>query len=69
MAKIVEFRKRQGRKHPHPEVSLAVDADLCNDVHIRNLIDDWIVPKMVDEWICQTGANPLANDDNGEHNK
>jgi hypothetical protein len=50
-------------------VSLTVEADLSNDVDLRNLIDDWIVPKMVDEWISQTGAKPLANDDNGKHNK
>jgi hypothetical protein len=69
MAKVIELRSRRQRNARQPEVSLAVEADLCKDVDLRNLIDDWIVPKMVDEWISQTGAQPPANDDNGEHNK
>jgi hypothetical protein len=69
MAKIIELRSGQNRKSRQPEVSLAVEADLCKDVDLRNLIDVWIVPKMVDEWMSQTGAKPVANDDNGEHNK
>jgi hypothetical protein len=64
MAKIIELRSRQPRKSRQPEVSLVVETDLCKDVDLRNLIDDWIVPKMVDEWISQTGAKPL--DEHGD---
>jgi hypothetical protein len=68
MAKIVEFRQRAHRHSTRPEpVALAVDKPLCGDVHLRNLIDSWIVPKLVDEWMNQpTDPDSDANEDNGE---
>ena len=68
MAKIVEFRRKPRRHSAGNQPALAVDIALCQDIHLRNLIDSWIVPKLVDDWMDQTaGTDPPENDDNGEH--
>jgi hypothetical protein len=69
MAKIIELREQQRRKSRHPEGSLAIKAELCSDVHLRNLIDNWIVPKMIDDWMnrSEPDAKPTETKDNGEH--
>ena len=68
MAKLIELRSKLRRQRTRPPVSLVVEGELC-DADLRNLIDSWIVPKMVDEWIGQLegDAGPVANEDNGEH--
>lgn len=43
-------RKRRGRP-PKPEVSAEVVGDLCTEEGLRNLIDEWLVPMLVDEWL------------------
>ena len=69
MAKVVELRASKRRKSRQPEVSVVVQADLHKGVHLRNLIDDWIVPKMVEDWMNRNepDAKPTETEDNGEH--
>lgn len=70
MAQILQFRSKPGRRRkPRPEVSLAIEKNICGDADLRNLIDTWIVPKMIDDWIARTDANPDSppSEDNGEH--
>lgn len=69
MAEILQFRAKIGRRRkPRPEVSLAIEQSVCGDAGLRNLIDSWIVPKMIDDWIARTDArpDPPPTDDNGE---
>jgi hypothetical protein len=69
MAKIVEFRRKARRRGARRRtVALAaVDTTLCEDIHLRNLIDGWIVPKLVDDWMSQpTDPDSHGNADNGE---
>jgi hypothetical protein len=69
MAEILQFRSKCGRRRkPRPEVALAAEHNICKDADIRNLIDAWIVPKMIDDWIARTDAHPdpPPSDDNGE---
>jgi hypothetical protein len=36
-------------------------------IHLRNLIDSWIVPKLVDDWMSRpTDTDSHVNEDNGE---
>jgi hypothetical protein len=70
MAKVLHFRSKPGRQRDSlPEVSLAIEKNICGDADLRNLIDTWIVPKMIDDWIARTDANPdpSPSEDNGEH--
>ena len=68
MAKIVEFRREPCRRGTrcHP-VDLAIEGSVWEDTRLRNLIDDWIVPKLVDDWMSQIeDPDPCASKDNGE---
>lgn len=69
MAKIVKFRSKQHHRRRDAEVSVAVNGDLGNDANLRNLIDEWIVPKMVERWMDQSKADLKLTEtnDNGEH--
>jgi hypothetical protein len=69
MAEILQFRATIGRRRKAcPEVSLAIEQNICGDADPRNLIDSWIVPKMINDWIARTDArpDPQPTDDNGE---
>jgi hypothetical protein len=69
MAKIVQFRSRLKRREQHRSVDLdiAADSEIMSGANLRNLIDSWIVPKLVDEWMDQAASpDSHANDDNGE---
>ena len=69
MAEIFQFRSKPVRRRKaRPEVSLAIEQSVCNDADLRNLIDTWIVPKMIDDWIARTAprSDPLRTEDNGE---
>lgn len=69
MAEILQFRSKRGRRRKAPlEVSLAVEQNICSDADLRNLIDVWIVPKMVEDWVAHAHAiKAVSTDDNGEH--
>ena len=66
MADIIKFRSKTPRRKSRAEVSLGIEKDICNARDLRNLIDGWIVPKMVDDWIEQAklDAKPQATEDN-----
>ena len=69
MAEISQFRSKiDRRRKPAPEVSLAIEHNVCGDTDLRKLIDSWIVPKMIDDWMARTDArpDPPPTDDNGE---
>jgi hypothetical protein len=68
MAEIVQIRSKRGRRKPLPEVSLAIKNDICKDADLRNLVETWIVPKLIEDWLKRDAANTDAppNEDNGE---
>jgi hypothetical protein len=69
MAEILQFGSKHGRRRkPTTEVGLAIEKNLYSDADLRNLIDTWIVPKMIDDWIARTGTRPepLPTEDNGD---
>jgi hypothetical protein len=60
-----KLRCQQSRR---ASVSLAVENEVYDDMTLRRLIDSWIVPKMVDDWLSLTDqhANSCTGEDNGE---
>lgn len=69
MPKVVQFGVKGQRRGKHPSTDLSVSsaAAIFPEADLRNLIDSWIVPKLVDEWMNQTADTERdANDDNGE---
>lgn len=59
--------ERRGRP-PKPEVSLEVVDEPCTEEGLRNLIDEWLVPMLVDEWLKRFQLEEQADQpDNGEH--
>lgn len=69
MIDLAQSRPRQRSKLQTPQVSsVVVKGDLCDDAVCQNLVNDWIVPRLVDEWINQTQCpESYENGDNGEH--
>jgi hypothetical protein len=67
MIEPAQLRLRQRRRLQTPQASVVVDGELSDDPICRNLVNDWIVPHLVDEWIKQTQcAESTETGDNGE---
>jgi hypothetical protein len=67
MIELTQLRPRQRRRLQTPQASAVVNGDLGDDAVCRNLVNDWIVPHLVDEWIKQTQCTESSeNGDNGE---
>lgn len=67
MAKIIELRPRARQpKSGHPAASLAVKGELCDDTAMKRIIDSWLVPQLVDQWLAN--GEPLAQPNEPEDN-
>lgn len=53
MKEVAQICPRQRRKPQTPQASVVVEGDLCDHVVFRNLVNDWIVSRLVDDWIKQ----------------
>jgi hypothetical protein len=68
MGEVVQLGPRARRqKHGSTDLDLSSKRKILSGESLRNLIDSWIVPKLVDEWMNQP-AKPGSdsNEDNGE---
>jgi hypothetical protein len=64
----IEKRKHTSISGSRSKDRLELSADLLGDEMIRGLIDQWIVPRLVEEFFAQRGATASEppQDDNGE---
>jgi hypothetical protein len=69
MGKILHLRQTKRGRSNHGADDVVVTGQIAKEADLRNLIDDWIVPKIVEDWMTQSEANvkPLETEDNGEH--
>lgn len=69
MGKLYQLSERS---HPRgcPGVDLVTSPsnEICSGADLRNLIDSWIVPKLIDDWFGRSDAdlNATTEEDNGE---
>jgi len=65
MGDLVKFRPKRQRE----PAKLAFTDGVYDDTDLRSLIDNWIVPTLVDDWIARVQGAPEsgAHKDDGEH--
>ena len=69
MAEIIQLdgRVRRPRHQRSVDLAIASEKEVFSGSNLRNLIDSWIVPKLVDDWMNEP-TDPVSrpNEDNGE---
>ena len=50
-----------------PEADLEIGSEFCDDAAVKQLIDAWLVPRLVDEWLANDdpATQPTQPEDNG----
>jgi hypothetical protein len=71
MGKLFQLREAS---HPQRKRCRSVDLvispsnEIYSGADLRNLIDSWVVPKMIDDWfgLSETNLDSTTEEDNGE---
>jgi hypothetical protein len=71
MGKLLQLRPsghRQRERCRSGDLVVSHSTEIYSDADLRNLIDNWIVPKMIDDWFggSESHLESTTEEDNGE---